>query len=293
MKELQYAMALRPGQPVQTSSETKFLIGEYDLLDYVSDFVDYSPTTGLVDFSHKSIRQFLTDPGTRASYFKDWEPRTYLTGACLQYLSDDKVWIEQPLDPEEAKDHLKQRDERFPFADYADRLWAHHAQGDPESSLRDTILSFLKKGPHITNVEWFQYVDVHKGYGHTYVVPRYMGLYYPNSTPAFYELCMAAFHNLREILRTLKEKGYNVNNFDEMGCTVLHVAAYRGHAEVINTLVDLWGKEEMAALVNIPDSRRATALHYACDESFERVAEMLLDMSANSDGSTLDNGENA
>jgi len=140
-------MALRPGQPVQTSSETKFLIGEYDLLDYVSDFVDYSPTTGLVDFSHKSIRQFLTDPGTRASYFKDWEPRTYLTGACLQYLSDDKVWIEQPLDPEEAKDHLKQRDERFPFADYADRLWAHHAQGDPESSLHDTILSFLKRDP--------------------------------------------------------------------------------------------------------------------------------------------------
>jgi ankyrin repeat protein len=46
-------------------------------------------------------------------------------------------------------------------------------------------------------------------------------------------------------------------------------------------------------MVNQANLRGATPLHYACDESFKHVAEILLDMDARSDPTTQDLGESA
>lgn len=293
MKELQHIMALRDSQPVPSSEETRFLLPEYELLNYVSDFVDFSPTTGLIDFAHKSIRDFLVDPRTRNSYFGTWEPRNYLVSSCLQYLSDSRVFIRQPFDRRLGEKTLKARQEMFPFASYADELWALHAKGDPEKRISGRIVEFLEKGPHITSVEWFQYVDVHKNSQHTFPLPRYGQQFEKQDTPQFYSLCVAVFYDLRFIVQSLKTLNCKVQLCDSLGCNVLHVAAYRGHGDVIKNLVALWGRENMEALVNGLDSRGATPLHYACDERFEKVAALLLDMGSRSDGSTMDNGENA
>lgn len=70
-------------------------------------------------------------------------------------------------------------------------------------------------------------------------------------------------------------QGHNYRKLKKFGETALHIAAEKGHTEIVELLLDNY------AYVNVADKYRSTALHVAAKGGHKEVVELLLDKGAN------------
>ncbi|KAL6046143.1 acyl-CoA binding domain-containing protein 6 [Balamuthia mandrillaris] len=83
----------------------------------------------------------------------------------------------------------------------------------------------------------------------------------------------------QQVLQLLEEKRYTIGHQDSEGRTVLHWAADRGNAEMLQKLLQRGG----ASVVNVQDVEGMTPLHYACLSENEAIVRLLLENGAKVD----------
>ncbi|WP_353281703.1 ankyrin repeat domain-containing protein [Wolbachia endosymbiont (group A) of Aleiodes leptofemur] len=88
-------------------------------------------------------------------------------------------------------------------------------------------------------------------------------------------LHLSALHGYKDIVTTLLDRGANVDEKNNDGCTPLHIAAEFGHTEVVIALLD------RGANVNEKNNYEWTPLHIAARNSHTEVVTVLLDKGAN------------
>ncbi|KAL6909249.1 putative ankyrin repeat protein [Trichoderma evansii] len=101
-----------------------------------------------------------------------------------------------------------------------------------------------------------------------------------------------SFFGLKEIVMILLEDGQDIEGKDEHNWTALHMAARRGHAELVQLLVDKGARVNAVSKVPTSSVSGATALHWAAQNGHEKVLEILLKNGAEIDLQTL-HGETA
>jgi ankyrin repeat protein len=225
----------------------------------------------IVQFSHFSVKEFLTSDRFRASqlensttiplYISLDDAHTILTRACLTVLLQ--------LDEKLNKELLK----TFPLAFYAARHWVDHAKYENVASRSQDPMErlFNPKKPHL--VAWTRIHNIDKGNepsandlddGEERPLPaRASSLYYA---------VLCGFAGIAEYLITIH--GQDVNAKCGHHGTPLHAAAHEGHLEAARLLV------KRKADVKMINSSNRTALCSAYDGSHLDVMQMLLESGA-------------
>ena len=98
-------------------------------------------------------------------------------------------------------------------------------------------------------------------------------------------LTYAAFHGHKEIVELLLNKGANIDNKDNNGSTALTKVAFHGHKEIVKLLLD------KGPNINEKDNDGSTALTKAAFHGHKEIVELLLDRGVDTnekdnDGST-------
>jgi len=245
---------------------------------------DYEDTRG-VQFSHFSVREFLTSPRLAASsgdvsrYHIDLErAHTILAQACVGVLLrlDDRVDEDDVLDS-------------FPLAGYAAKHWVRHAQfGDASSYLRKAMeYLFDPDKPYFK--AWLRLHDMDPFYDGESAFSLFTPIKKSPTTPLYYA-ALCGFHDLTKNLivkhpqhvnadggnymrpliaaltgkhfqtaELLHHNGANPNVRGRTMRTPLHSAAYHGHLKVVQKLI------EYGVDTNAQDAKGRTPLYTASE----------------------------
>jgi ankyrin repeat protein len=237
--------------------------------------VDTSWNRRLVQFSHFSVKEFLTSDRLAASpadalryHHIRLEPaHTIMAQACLGVLLRlDKTMDERTIN-------------NYPLANYASHHFGQHAEFE-------NVLSHITNGvddlldpdrPHFDIWVWLRMgnwgshawrdPDDDSDYTSTYNSSPFPA-YPPRVSPLYYvslcgDLCLA-----KRLISTCPQ---DLHTRDESGCGPLHIAVLAGQAEVSQFLV------EYPIDVEIPDTKGRTLLHMAAYKGLSEVARMLLE----------------
>ena len=216
----------------------------------------------VVQFSHLSVKEFLTanrlaDPIKNISryHIRLEAAHTILAQACLSVL----LRLDNRLD--------RDKIENFPLARYAARHWVTHARVEGVSlRIKDAMeCLFDADKPHFATWLWIYNEDQGDSYGHSPLAI---------AVPLYYAARLG-FRDLAEHL--IAEHPEQVNSLGGAYITPMHVAASKGHVEILSVLLehgaDLEGK---GAYSHSP-------LHEATFEGKVEAMRYLLDHGANVD----------
>jgi ankyrin repeat protein len=220
----------------------------------------------IVQFSHFSVKEFLTSERLRTSEIGNIRPyhipfdsaHTILARACLTVL----LQLDENVD--------KERLETFPLAFYAAQHWVDHAKyEDVASQIQDLMERlFNSSKPYLAAWTWIHDVDSYRN-------PKTIhGLEDRRKRPeatALYYAMLCGFSGLANYLLT---HGEDVNaNCGERG-TPLHAASYEGHLDAVRLLLT------HGADVNTTDKREWTPLCSAYTRGHLDVMRLLLEHGA-------------
>jgi hypothetical protein len=224
---------------------------------------DYDYRRKIVQFSHFSVREYLTShriaTSEHVSYFHIF-PRpahALLAGACLSVLLqlDDRI--------------VRDEDQNPPLVSYAAQYWVDHAHFEDVSSdiHHGMKLLFDKDKPYF--VAWLRLYDIDTPFG---VTPFWGSVSFSQGYPApLYYAALCGFRDIAAhvldahpqdvntgggimyktplhaavdnghlgVATLLLERGADIGPRDALGRTPLHIASYHGYTEVISLLVDL------------------------------------------------------
>jgi Ankyrin repeats (3 copies)/Ankyrin repeats (many copies) len=278
------------------------------LISIVEGYVDDDyPRARVVQFSHFSVKEFLTSPrlatasGEVSNYHIDLEPaHTILAQACLGILLE----IQDDFEGCTPEDH--------PLARYAAEHWTTHAQfGEVSSRLHKGMEYFFDANkPHFKVWLTLCDIDTEPKYGATFF--RFAPYDKSPAAPLYYAT-LCGFHDLVEHLITkhpqdvnadggyyvrplvaalagehfqtadlLRHNGADLDVRGDFGKNPLHGAAYSGNLEVVRILI-----EYDPAYINARDEYGETPLfcastgHNSKDDS---VVRSLLEHGADIDG---------
>ena len=218
----------------------------------------------VVQFSHPSVKEFLTSPrlatsSERASfYYVELEPaHTILAQACLSVL----LRLDDGID--------KGSSNEFPLAEYAARHWVDHAHfGNVASYIQHGMeLLFDPAKSHFAAWVWIYDVD------ESLVTPTPHPMR-PPADPLYYSV-LCGFEGLVEHL--IDHCRMNVNARGGRYVTPLHAALYKGHIAIAVLLI------ERGAAVNAQDDEDRTPLRMALHSGNLEVVRPLLGHGADVD----------
>ena len=220
-------------------------------------------TSRVVQFSHFSVREFLTsrrlaeghDNISRRYHISMSPAHTFVTQACLGVLLHfDKDITSRTLT-------------EFPLAEYAAQHWFEHARfgGVSENVVEGMRQLFDRTKPHLSIWLWI----------HDPTLPHWKRSERPErpSSPCGTPLHYAAFCGLRDIAEILaNEHPLDVNSQSlDGGSSPLHLASLGGHTDLARMLV------ERGAEVSARYKDGRTALHLASLYGHVYVARMLVE----------------
>ncbi|KAN0118906.1 hypothetical protein V8E52_004678 [Russula decolorans] len=225
---------------------------------------DY-PRARVVQFSHFSVKEFLTSPrlatasGEVSIYHIDLEPaHTILAQACLGVLLE----IQDDVEGCTPDDH--------PLARYAAEHWTTHAQFGEVSSRSHKGMEYLfdANKPHFKVWLTLWDIDIWPNSDATFHAFA-RGDKFP-AAPLYYA-ALCGFHDLVEHLITKhpQDHGADINAPNQAGLTPLHWAAMHGTLEVVRLLL------EHGADVEVKDNKAKTSLQVAAEEGRDEVVELL------------------
>jgi ankyrin repeat protein len=229
-------------------------------------------TNSIVEFSHESVREFLSNREKPNKIF-DSDPETVMAWTCLKYLSH-VFPISGPCDdPKSYRERLK----GYPLLRYAAEHWGHHVRvSNSEETLMEQILAFLRQDRKLPSV--LQALSVSNEQDDV--------LSFPSEV---HGLWIAAHFGLANVLkRLLKTRGTNVNILDSYGQTALLVATQEAltapATSVLFEDVNLSGYEECVRVLlekgadsNIKSVSGWTPLLVSAGKGNTAIVKLLLD----------------
>ena len=219
----------------------------------------------IVQFSHFSVKEFLTSDRLRTSKVGDIRnyhvsldaAHTILVRACLAVL----LQLDENVD--------EKRLETLPLALYAAEHWVNHAQYDEVASrVQDAMEEFFNPSkPYLAAWLW-----IRNAVGRWYVKDLTEHLSRPKAA-ASYHAAEYGFGGVVDYLITMHAA--DVNEESSLGAA-LHVASSDGHAEVVYLLL------QRNADVNIRRTNdwKWTPLHFASANGHAKVVPLLLEHGA-------------
>ena len=223
--------------------------------------------TRIVQFSHFSVKEFLTSDRLRCSEVGNIcqyhvvldSAHTVLARACLATLLQ--------LDENVDEDHL----EPFPLASYAAQNWVRHAKYEGVAPrVQDAMESlFDPRKPHFA--AWVRVYDVDS------VFPNHWLRRCPAVAPqaaALYYAAMCGFSGVADYLITHADDV--IAEFRRSGYP-LHAASSVGHVEVVSLLL----QHNADVHAELSSYFNWTSLHIASASGHAKVAQLLLDHAAN------------
>ncbi len=204
-----------------------------------------------LELAHFSVKEYLTSESPPEPFRRrlaEQEARSCITRCCLTYLSCLRT--EEPIHEVRTQ---------FPLAWYSAQYWMDHAK--PAETVDDTAVAIMK---------FFK--------DHTaYTIWRHLFNHPWNNSPESKTACplhVASSKGLNATVRTLLEKGADVNAQGGEYGNALQAASFGGHKEVAKMLV------KKGADVNIQGGLYGNALQAASSRGHKEVAKMLLEKGA-------------
>ena len=225
-------------------------------------------------FSHKSVKEFLTSSRLRMSspennsryHFSQKAAHTTLARVCINVLLR--------FDRTAEKAHLE---ESSPLALYAARHWVHHTQQGNAAAQNQGMVERLFD-PNKSHLDaWIWMHDVDKGQSRT--MEDLAERPSPCSATPLYYAALCGFTELVKHLVNLRSEDL----YDSRGYygTPLHVASYKGHYDAVLTLL---GSDLEMANKKVDNK---TPLHPAYYGGQMKVIKLLLDNGAEVDDTLL------
>jgi hypothetical protein len=154
VSEIRHAMAFRLGSRV-LSGEHEYLTDINRLISHCKGTVEYDLTIEGVISVPDGLRDYLKS-GKWEGFFDVEEMKKDMAHICIEYLSDDNVFVGQPNREEVQglKVRLWNRRELYPFTEYAEEFWHYYSRKVDDSILYDRVLEFLDKGPDVSSMYW-------------------------------------------------------------------------------------------------------------------------------------------
>ena len=243
----------------------------------IVDIKTYSETSKVVQFTHFTVKEFLTSSRFAEKYdsisgryhISMSSAHTFMVQVCLGMLLhlDEKITSRSLAE--------------FPLAEYAAEHWFEHARF--ENASQDAVegmkLLFDRAKPHFSTWLWIRNPTKTVPYCQRAEVPSP-----PCGTPLHY----AAFCGLHEIAKILAiEHPQDVNSQGFVNAaSPLHLALHEGHVDLAQMLI------ECGVDVSTQNEDGSTALHLALENNHVDLARVLIERGTNvsaqkNDGSTV------
>ena len=230
----------------------------------------WNESSKIVQFSHFSVREFLTSDRLRTSEIGNIRhyhipldaAHTILARACLTVL----LQLDENVD--------KARLKTFPLAFYAAQHWVDHAKyEDVASRIEDVVEQlFDPNKPYLAAWTWIHDVDSNKGRKTIYDLeerPRR-----PVGSALYYAV-LCGFSGLAKHLITTHAEDVNAE-YGDRG-TLLHPISYKGRLDAARVLL------AHGANVNATNKKKRTPLCSAYDGRHLDVMQLLLEHGADAD----------
>ncbi|EHK41615.1 putative ankyrin repeat protein [Trichoderma atroviride IMI 206040] len=300
LQQLRHSLAVNlvaEADPDAIELDEDFLPDEEIIVSVCAGIVTCHAESNTVSFIHYTTKEYFKRRMDRQEIERFLHLEINIAETCLMYLSFERKEFEDFLtareehidvDPElyymlTFQRHIEKEcldwdlDTCYPLFHYAARYWGDHVKDMLGQVTQDLFMRFVQQR---TGLEASVQVLAEK---------EYYGQRFPISISG---LCLASFFGLEGIVTMLLEDGQNVNAKNEDDWTALHIAATRGHAAIVQLLIDKGAS--VNAVTDVPDNEtsRATALHWAARSGHENVLDILLNNGADIDLRTGD-GETA
>ena len=209
-----------------------------------------------VTLAHHSVKTYLeSNLQGRVEYFKvsEIEAHHSLAWKCLNYLSMD-VFSDGPC---ARRSLLKERLTKFPFLRYAAENWTHHMNKVP-----------IVDGPLWTSLRAFLFSsDAGRGNFMSWIQVMIPSSRTIKTTPPLYYV---ASYGMLPVVRYLLEEGVSTEIAGgRCSATPINIAAFRGHADVVELLLD-YGADPLAV-----DESGLSAVDWARNFKHHAVREVL------------------
>jgi len=225
--------------------------------------------TRIVQFSHFSVKEFLTSDRLRCSevgniyqyYVPLGSAHTILARACLATLLQ--------LDENVDENHL----EPFPLALYAAQNWVSHAKYEDVAARVQHAMESLFDPTKPQLAAWVRVHDVDVGsplYGTSHSCCR------PSHVAALYYAAVCGFSGVADYLITHADDVYA--EFRRSGYP-LHAASNIGHVEVVSLLL----QHNVDVHAKVTGCCDYTSLHFASASGHAKIAQLLLEHGAKID----------
>ena len=248
---------------------------------------NYDDDSRVVQFSHYSVKEFLTSKRLAKSERRDLSQYHISPEAAHTVLAQTCISSLLQLD-----NQIRDTAHCFPLAEYAARNWFHHARCDGVASQIQEGMEHLLDPDRKHFAIWISIHDIDNSWSWDSRGTGGSPLYYatlcgiislveyfiimrqhdPNQsggrqgTP----LRVAVVSGHTGIARVLLEHAADANVQDTNNVTLLHEAAKRGNADIVQLLIN------HGAVVNILDRRRNSPLHKALRFPNIRIVELLV-----------------
>ncbi|KAF5643137.1 ZDHHC-type palmitoyltransferase 6 [Fusarium sp. NRRL 52700] len=232
------------------------------LLEICQGLVDYDAVTGVVTLAHSSVRAYLTSSHTdegNIAWFGYDIPGIHadIANKCLSYLL-----LENFQDGCCTHDDLEKKFEEYPLLHYASQYWPLHARlADREGRYETSALRFCLSHKKPGGGNFSFWVQCLMPYSARDIITASEPLYYASS------------FGLTDLVKSLlTSEGVDVDaRGGRYKSSALHVACYRGHAEIARQLL------ECGADINLRDSDGRTALFWAEKLGRSDIVDLLQD----------------
>jgi ankyrin repeat domain-containing protein 50 len=249
LEELQHALAIKIGE---SKLDGRKIPDEEEITPVCAGLLIVEHESRTVRFTHYTAEDYFKR--VRETRFPT--AQTIIVGTCLTYLSFDVFATGACTSDEELESRLHAN----VFLKYAAQGWMHHMHGELSREIKELVLRLFEKEFNLLCfLQVIHIPDFYRFEGYSQQFPKIgNGLH------------IAAFLGLGTIARLLLEQGANAVVENEHGKTALHIAAARGHEEVVQLLV---ARHDVAA--DSKDNKDKTPLWHAVRRGHEAVVGLL------------------
>lgn len=292
LQELRHSLAVNlvvEDDPNAIELNEDFLPDEEVIVSVCAGIVTCHAESNTVSFIHYTTKEYFKRRMDRQEVEQFLHLEIGIAETCLMYLTFERKKFEQFLVA-----RIKARfgltfheyaggcpdwdiDICYPFFRYAARYWGDHVNGTLGQTTKDLFMKLVRQRTSLA-------VSVQ-----ALAEQESLDLTFPILLSG---LCLASFFGLEEMVMMLLEDGQYIEAKNEYDWMALHMAAERGHAVIVQLLIDKGASVNAVIKVPVNTTSGATALHLAARNGHEKVLEVLLKNGAEIDLQTLD-GETA